>query len=30
MSPKCSACGSREVALWLFAKRAEAERWGEG
>ena len=24
---KCSACGSREVALWLFAKRAEAEQW---
>jgi hypothetical protein len=22
---KCSACGSREVALWLFAKRAEAD-----
>ena len=21
---KCSNCGSREVALWLFAKRAEA------
>jgi hypothetical protein len=21
-------CGSREVALWLFAKRAEAERLG--
>jgi hypothetical protein len=27
---KCSACGSREVALWLFAKRAEAEGWIEG
>ena len=24
---KCSACGSREVALWLFAKRAEADGW---
>jgi len=24
---KCSACGSRDVALWLFAKRAEADRW---
>jgi hypothetical protein len=24
---KCSRCGSREVALWLFAKRAEAEGW---
>ena len=27
---KCSACGSREVALWLFAKRAEADTWAEG
>jgi len=26
---KCSACGSREVALWLFPRRAEAESWGE-
>jgi hypothetical protein len=24
---KCSACGSREVAMWLFAKRAEANGW---
>ena len=24
---KCTACGSREVALWLFAKRAEADAW---
>lgn len=24
---KCSACGSREVALWLFAKRDEAGGW---
>ena len=24
---KCSGCGSREVALWLFAKRAEADGW---
>jgi len=24
---KCSACGSRDVALWLFAKRGEAEEW---
>jgi hypothetical protein len=27
---KCSACGSREVALWLFAKRAEAGTWVDG
>ena len=27
---KCSACGSREVVLWLFAKRAEADGWIEG
>jgi hypothetical protein len=27
---KCSACGSREVALWLFAKRAEADAWIDG
>ena len=27
---KCSACGSREVALWLFAKRGEADGWIEG
>jgi hypothetical protein len=26
---KCSACGSREASLWLFAKRAEAEDWEE-
>ena len=26
---KCSACGSRKVALWLFAKRAEEENWIE-
>ena len=26
----CSACGSREVALWLFAKRTEADAWIEG
>ena len=24
---KCSACESREVALWLFAERAEADAW---
>ena len=27
---KCSGCGSREVALWLFPKRAEAGRWVDG
>jgi hypothetical protein len=27
---KCSGCGSREVALWLFAKRGEADAWVEG
>ena len=27
---KCLACGSREVALWLFAKRTEADTWIEG
>jgi hypothetical protein len=27
---KCSACGSREVALWLFTKRAEADTWADG
>jgi hypothetical protein len=26
---KCSGCGSRDVALWLFAKRAEADGWAE-
>jgi hypothetical protein len=26
---KCMACGSRTVALWLFAKRAEADGWIE-
>jgi len=25
---KCSGCGSRDVALWLFARRAEADAWG--
>jgi hypothetical protein len=24
---KCSARGSSEVALWLFAKRAEVDAW---
>ena len=24
---KCSACESRDVALWLFPKRAEADAW---
>jgi hypothetical protein len=24
---KCFDCGSREVALWVFAKRAEADAW---
>jgi hypothetical protein len=24
---ECSACGSRDVSLWLFAKRAEADGW---
>jgi hypothetical protein len=24
------ACGSREVALWLFVKRAEADAWIDG
>ena len=26
---KCSACGSLDVSLWLFAVRAEAEAWAE-
>ena len=26
---KCSACGSREVELWLFVNRAEADDWVE-
>jgi hypothetical protein len=26
---KCSACGSLDVSLWLFAKRAEADAWAE-
>ena len=26
---KCSGCGSREVAQWLFSKRAEADTWIE-
>ena len=26
---KCSGCGSRDVSLWLFAKRAEADAWAE-
>jgi hypothetical protein len=26
---KCTACGGREVELWLFVKRAEAEAWAE-
>jgi hypothetical protein len=26
---KCTGCGSREVALWLFARRAEADAWLE-
>ena len=24
---KFSACGSRDISLWLFAKRAEADGW---
>lgn len=24
---KCSACGAREVELWLFVKRDEADAW---
>ena len=24
---KCSGCGDREVELWLFVKRDEAETW---
>ena len=24
---KCAACGGREVELWLFVKRDEAEAW---
>ena len=24
---KCSACGGREVELWLFVKSEEAEAW---
>lgn len=24
---KCSACSGREVELWLFVKRDEAEAW---
>ena len=27
---KCAACGGREVELWLFVKRDEAEAWAEG
>jgi len=27
---KGSGCGSREAALWLFAKRAEADGWADG
>lgn len=26
---KCSACGSLDVSLWLFAVRAEADGWAE-
>jgi hypothetical protein len=26
---KCSACGWREVELWLFVNRAEADDWAE-
>jgi hypothetical protein len=26
---KCSGCGSRDVSLWLFAKRDEADAWSE-
>jgi hypothetical protein len=26
---KCSACGLRDVSLWLFAKRAEADALAE-
>ena len=27
---KCAACGGREVELWLFVKRDEAEAWLDG
>jgi hypothetical protein len=27
---KCTDCGGREVELWLFAKRDEAETWADG
>jgi hypothetical protein len=27
---KCTACGGREVELWLFVKRDEAEAWADG
>jgi hypothetical protein len=26
---KCSGCGSRDVSLWLFAKRAEVDVWSK-
>ncbi len=26
---KCSTCGGREVELWLFVKRSEAEAWAD-
>ena len=26
---KCSACGGRDVELWLFVKRSEADDWAE-
>ena len=27
---KCTDCGGREVELWLFVKRDEAETWADG
>jgi hypothetical protein len=27
---KCAVCGGREIELWLFVKRDEAEAWTEG
>jgi hypothetical protein len=27
---KCSGCDGRDVELWLFVKRDEADDWAEG
>ena len=27
---KCSGCGGRDVELWWFVKRNEAEEWADG